>query len=375
MEKDYNELDKLFKEAFLRAKIKSPEEDFAWYKMQKKLLKKRLNTFFFLSNLAVFTVVLFSYLSLYDQIVKSDYDHIPLNLPIVDPSDHDDPSNEHTLTHSDSKHVVKIAPSKNSDPKLSVEKTPLTAIAEQSVTIDPQPDIPIPPKSNKVAPDFESTEGKWPRLTKDEFKIIKKSNIVWALSSGVMIHNHWVQEGKYVGSNLPFVGIIMSKNLHRNLDVMTGFRYMQRSNMSYSRSSKVRQVYNQEEFNLYTLYVNGTHWLEIPLGIQYYLPERKIHLAACLTTDFLLYEKARLGVKTQIPALSYESEERLKRARNLDSGIPLVNFGLRTEFGTLLNAKNALNLFVKISPYSGQTHTDINKKFGLDLGIEWRYYF
>lgn len=377
MENDYNELDRLFKQAFSRIEIDRPDENIGWAKMQKKLCKKKIHSLLFVSVAASFIGVLMFFISFkesmnlpYSDLKKTQQSIPPWSFENSETSSAISPSSKDKTKPKNmygSESIDVYTPLHKTEDISNTFESDFTHIHDYLAEIPPRP-------LNTVKPAFDKNLA---FINIDENIPIrgKKLNLNWAISIGFMVHNHWVEDGKLMGNNLPSVGVLISKNIQPNINLIGGFRYMQRNNMAYRTFSKIREVYNQEEFNLYTLYVNGAHWIEIPMGIQYFLPEKRIYFGALLTTDVLLYQSAKLGIKTQIPALGFESEERLKRAWNYDSGIPRINMGLRTELGIYLNHKNSINLFSKVSPYSGESNAKTNKNIGLDLGIEWRYFF
>ncbi|MFN3951558.1 MAG: hypothetical protein ACK4KT_04030 [Thermaurantimonas sp.] len=378
MENDRNELDHLFKQAFSRLEVNPPDENIAWKKMQEKLHRKKIRSLIFQGVGAGFIGLIVLLLNFKDHVLLpySDLYNTQPSMPEVRFETDQPTALEVTAEDASEKTSTPTFVRLNArDLKQSDEIRLQEDFSEDEIAFREAGQVVLPVRSG-VLKDHSPTE----KRTLQEMKLPspslrKKSPLRYALTIGYMIHNHWVENGSFMGNNLPSVGVLVSKNIHPNVELMTGLRYVQRNNMAYKTFSKIREVYNQEELNLYTLYVNGTHWAEIPIGIHCFLPDRKVYFGAFLTTDVLLYQSAKLGVKTQIPALGFESEERLKRAWNYDSGIPRVTMGFRTELGTFLSPKSTWNLFAKVSPYSGEPSGRTNKNIGFDLGIEWRYCF
>lgn len=376
MKRDFKDIDRLFREAYERAEIPRPDENDAWQKMQIKMHRRRINTYVYATNAFVFAAVLISFLGLHNVLVTKSTNEFSSSRPNIDAQEYlkqgDSGSPSETVSAPISATKSRRATSAADADNITYSDIPVTHAMEGVK----ESEINLPPFKHTIANELLSSADKKQSITDIyPLDLPKKKSLSWALSTGIFLHNHLVADGKLMGSNIPSIGLIVSKNIRSNFDLVSGLRYVHRGNMDYRTFTKTREVYNQEEINIYTLYVDGTHWIEIPLGIQYAFPQKKLFVSAFLTTDILLFQSAKLGVKTEVPALRFESEERLKRAWNYDSGLPLVNMGFRSEIGTYFNAKNALNLFVKVSPYSGEANANISKKYGVDLGIEWRYYF
>lgn len=378
MEKERNELDHIFRQAFSRLEVNLPDEDIAWKKMQEKLHRKKLRSLIFTVVGAGFIGLMVLVLNFKDHIFLpySDLYNTQPSMPEV--GFESDPISAYTFTAEDASQKISAPASVQenaSDSKLSEENHLQNDFSAREIAFNEVEPLMLPVRPVVLEDLTLPGETKLPEIKLPSPSLRKKSPLHYALTIGYMIHNHWVENGRFMGNNLPSVGVLVSKNIYPNVELLTGLRYVQRNNMAYKTFSKIREVYNQEEFNLYTLYVNGTHWMEIPLGIRLFLPEKKAHFGAFMTADILLYQSAKLGVRTQIPALGFESEERLKRAWNYDSGIPRINMGFRTEIGTYVSPKNSINLFARVSPYTGESTRQTKKYIGLDLGIEWRYSF
>lgn len=373
MQRKSNDIDKLFREAFEQAKGKTPPVDQAWSSMQHKLIKKRQKAFLLVTHALANIFLFVGFIGFIKPILtQQENERVSVSAHEIIKKDDNSPKNfseSHSKTSENPGIILKTILPNNFN----------TLIAENTSNSNDADDSSV--ENEKISVDYKNVDlryGNKHKLilnTAEETITKNNSNFQWTFTVGSLLHNHWIMGGNFMGNNLPSVGLLISKNIKPNLQLTTGIRYLHRGNMDYATYSKTKEIYDQEQINFYTLYVNGTHWLEVPIGAQYYLPNRKIFVGGYFTTDIFLHQTAELGVKTVVPALSLQTEERRKRAWNYESGIPKVNMGVRAEIGVYLNPKSSINFFSKVSPYSGAPNANIQRNYGWDLGVEWRYYF
>ncbi|MFN4298963.1 MAG: hypothetical protein ACK4EX_04420 [Thermaurantimonas sp.] len=374
MQREGKDIDKLFREAFEQAKEEIPPVNQAWRSMQHKLYKKRQKSFLLVTH-ALANVFLFIGFIGFIKPILLEQENERISTSVLKTEYNDDKTSKNlSETHSIPTNNAEIT-SKSNLPN----KTNTLLAVNISIRKDEVDSKAVDKKIFFEYKNFEfQKDDNTPKLflNIDEKIITKdKSDFQWILTIGSLMHNHWIVGGDFMGNNLPSIGVLISKNIKPNIQIIAGVRYLHRGNMDYVTYTKTKEIYDQEQINFYTLYVNGTHWLEVPIGAQYYLPNRKIFVGGFITSDIFLHQTAELGVKTIVPALSLQTEERRKRAWNYESGIPKVNVGIRAEIGVYLNPKSTVNFFSKVSPYSGVPNANIQRNYGWDLGVEWRYYF
>lgn len=379
MHTEHDDIDKIFRKAFEQANVQTPQVNQAWEKMHKKLYRRRQKWFLLISHSAANLLLFIVFLSfikpmLTHREIKNDYIHTNTSSQYnAEKSSSETFINEKPEIHritNDKKttaenHIFSFYQNTKNSNNIEDDKHSFDQKIDNNSILTEFRNIAIVSENLPAQPIFG-----------DDINSNKSStNLHWSITVSTLMHNHWIVGGDFMGNNLPSIGILVSKNLKPNLLLTTGVRYLHRGNMDYATYSKTKEIYDQEQINFYTLYVNGTHWLEIPLGLQFYLPDHKVFLGGYITSDIFLHQSAELGVKTVVPALSLQTDERRKKAWNYDSGIPKLNVGIRTELGVYLNSKNSLNIFSKLSPYSGKPNANIQRNYGWDMGVEWRYHF
>jgi hypothetical protein len=380
IEKDYNELDRLFKEAFERIYNSAPDEHSAWKKFQRKR-NRSVMSYLILPPLMIALAGFFY--------VSNRFSHHQGDLHILKPVTNDKMDSAPTVTSTEKEIPIDILQkTSQSTQKKQIKET---IISNVSVDENPKeweeiPQILSHPDVTDASKHIEAVQ----RMTEFHQNTLGLRNMIADyqssgntygkkfsvnLSLGYMLHNHFIDGGNFMGGNHPGLGVQFSGVLRKNIRWNTGFRYVHRGNQDLNIFSKTREIYDVEQINIYTLYVQSNYWLEIPLGIQYYLNNSRTYIGGAFTADILLYQSAILGMKTQIPSLNVETDERRKRASNYDAGIPGINPGFRTELGWIISEKNSIEIFTKLSPYGGVQNANIDRFYGWDIGFEWKYYF
>ncbi|GCD76580.1 hypothetical protein JCM31826_00620 [Thermaurantimonas aggregans] len=372
MQGENNDIDNLFREAFEQAIRETPPVNQAWSSMQHKLIKRRQKTFLLVTHILANFILFIGFIGfIKPMLLQQENNRETISAQQIVSEVEKSTNNIAESEHSNKEDIeITNEATFQNKPSTLIENNVSFSEIEVNSKIDEQ----------KIYFEYKNLCLRDENLLKyqiyDEEEITKdKSDFQWTFTIGFLLHNHWVVGGDFMGNNLPSIGVLVSKNIKPNLQITAGARYLHRGNMDYAAYSKTKEIYDLEQINLYTLYVNGTHWLEIPIGVQYYLPNRKIFVGGYVTSDIFLHQTAELGVKTVVPAFSFQTEEQRKRAWNYESGIPKINFGIRVEAGVYLNPKSSINIFSKVSPYSGAPNANIQRNYGWDLGVDWRYYF